>query len=52
MFPSSQIILSPENPGRFTQWFDWYNQERFHQNLDNQTPNEVYWQYTTIHQAA
>ena len=35
-----------------TQWFDWYNQERFHQNLDNQTPNEVYWQYTTIHQAA
>ena len=35
-----------------TQWFDWYNQERFHQNLDNQTPNEVYWQHTTIHQAA
>ena len=35
-----------------TQWFGWYNQERFHQNLDNQTPNEVYWQYTTIHQAA
>ena len=35
-----------------TQWFDWYNQERFHQNLDNQTPNEVYWHYTTIHQAA
>ena len=35
-----------------TQWFDWYNQERFHQNLDNQTPNEVYWQYTAIHQAA
>lgn len=35
-----------------TQWFDWYNQERFHRNLDNQTPNEVYWQYTTIHQAA
>ena len=34
------------------QWFDWYNQERFHQNLDNQTPNEVYWQHTTIHQAA
>ena len=35
-----------------TQWFGWYNQERFHQNLDNQTPNEVYWQHTTIHQAA
>ena len=35
-----------------TQWFDGYNHERFHQNLDNQTPNEVYWQYTTIHQAA
>ena len=35
-----------------TQWFDWYNQERFHQNLDNQTPNEVYWQHTTIHQAS
>lgn len=35
-----------------TQWFDWYNQQRFHQSLDNQTPNEVYYQYTTIHQAA
>ncbi len=28
-----------------TQWFDWYNQERFHQRLDNQTPNEVYYQF-------
>ena len=35
-----------------SRWFDWYNQERFHQSLDNQTPNEVYYQYTTIHQAA
>ena len=35
-----------------TQWFDWYNQERFHQGLDNQTPNEVYYQYQAIHQAA
>jgi len=35
-----------------TQWFDWYNQQRFHQSLDNQTPNEVYYQYATIHQAA
>ena len=35
-----------------TYWFDWCNQERFHQNLDNQTPNEVYYQYKTIHQAA
>ncbi|PSJ15824.1 integrase core domain-containing protein [Nitrosomonas supralitoralis] len=26
-----------------TQWFGWYNQERFHQGLDNQTPNEVYY---------
>ncbi len=33
------------------QWFDWYNQERSHQGLDNQTPNEVYYQYKTIHQA-
>lgn len=33
-------------------WFDWYNQERFHQGLDNQTPDEVYYQYQTIHQAA
>ena len=35
-----------------TQWFDWYNQERFHQGLDNQTPNEVYYQYRSIHQVA
>ncbi|WP_176492754.1 IS3 family transposase [Nitrosomonas ureae] len=34
------------------QWFDWYNQERFHQGLDNQTPNEVYYQFQAIHQAA
>lgn len=34
------------------QWFNWYNQERFHQGLDNQTPNEVYCQYQAIHQAA
>jgi putative transposase len=24
------------------QWFAFYNQERFHQSLDNQTPDEVY----------
>lgn len=24
-------------------WFDWYNQERFHQSLDNLTPDEVYY---------
>jgi putative transposase len=23
-------------------WFDWYNEERSHQSLDYQTPNEVY----------
>jgi len=34
------------------QWFGWYNQERFHQSLDNQTPNEFYHQYQAIHQAA
>ncbi|MEK6736403.1 MAG: integrase core domain-containing protein [Pseudomonadota bacterium] len=34
------------------QWFDWYNQERFHQGLDNQTPNEVYYHYQETHQAA
>lgn len=35
-----------------SQWFDWYNQECFHQNLDDLTPNEVYYQYCAIHQAA
>lgn len=25
-------------------WFDWYNQERFHQGLNNQTTDEVYYQ--------
>ncbi len=25
-----------------TQYFDWYNQERSHQGLDDQTPDEVY----------
>ncbi len=26
-----------------TRWFDFYNQERFHQALDNLTPDEVYY---------
>lgn len=34
------------------QWFDWYNQERFHQSLDNLTPDEVYYQNQLIPQAA
>ena len=33
-------------------WFEWYNRERFHQGLDNLTPDEVYYQYQTISQAA
>ncbi len=28
-------------------YFDWYNAERSHQGLDDQTPNEVYWGGTT-----
>jgi len=35
-----------------THWFDWYNKERFHQGLDNLTPDEVYYPYQTISQAA
>ncbi len=34
------------------QWFDWYNQERFHQRLDNLTPDEVYYPHQAILQAA
>ena len=34
------------------QWFDWYNQERFHQGLDNLTPDEVYYPHQAILQAA
>ena len=33
-------------------WFKWYNQERFHQSLDNLTPDEVYYQNQAIPQAA
>ena len=33
-------------------WFDWYNQERFHQGLDKLTPNEVYYPYQSIPQTA
>jgi putative transposase len=33
-------------------WFEWYNQERFHQSLDNLTPDEVYYQNQVIPQAA
>jgi len=35
-----------------TQWFDWYNQERFHQGLDNATPDEIYYLNKDIQQAA
>ena len=31
---------------------DWYNQERFHQGLDNLTPDEVYYPHQAILQAA
>ena len=34
------------------QWFDWYNRERFHQSLDNRTPDEVYYACQTYLQAA
>ena len=33
-------------------WFEWYNQERFHQRLDNLTPDEVYCPHQAILQAA
>ncbi len=33
-------------------WFSWYNQERFHQSLDNMTPDETYYQKHAIPQAA
>ncbi|PTQ92623.1 integrase-like protein [Nitrosomonas nitrosa] len=35
-----------------TCWFDWYNQEHFHQGLNNQTPDEVYYQKLSRQQAA
>jgi putative transposase len=34
------------------QYFDWYNHERFHQSLENQTPDEVYYQTINSKQAA
>jgi len=34
------------------QWFGWYNRERFHQGLDNLTPDEFYYQNQTLFQAA
>jgi putative transposase len=33
-------------------WFNWYNRERFHQRLDDLTPDEVYYQNQAISQAA
>ena len=33
-------------------WFEWYNRERFHQGLDNLTPDEVYYPHQAILQAA
>ncbi|UJP04508.1 MAG: integrase core domain-containing protein [Nitrosomonas sp.] len=35
-----------------TQWFGWYNHERFHQSLNNQTPDEVYCHSKTMQQTA
>jgi putative transposase len=33
-------------------WFAWYNRERFHQGLNDLTPDEVYYQYRAIPRAA
>ncbi len=35
-----------------TRWFNRYNQERFHQGINNQTPDEVYYQKQSRQQAA
>ena len=35
-----------------TDWFQWYNQERFHQRLENLTPDEVYYADQALSQAA
>ncbi len=32
-------------------WLNWYNQERFHQNIDDLTPDEVYYQKNALSQA-
>jgi putative transposase len=33
-------------------WFEWYNQERFHQSLNSFTPDKVYYNYQRINQVA
>lgn len=33
------------------QWFEWYNQKRFHQALEYKTPNQVYYQDDCIENA-
>ena len=33
-------------------WFSWYNQERFHQSLNDLTPDEVYFAQRVLAQAA
>jgi putative transposase len=33
-------------------WFAFYNRDRFHQSLDNQTPDEVYCEYSHPQTAA
>lgn len=33
-------------------WFNWYNQERPHQALNYQTPDQVYWQSLKINKDA
>ncbi|MCW5599115.1 MAG: integrase core domain-containing protein [Nitrosomonas sp.] len=40
----TQAFANLKAGNRLTCWFDWYNQERFHQGLNNQTPDEVYYQ--------
>lgn len=33
-------------------WFQYYNQERFHQSLENWTPNEIYYKKQVLEKAA
>ncbi|UVS62913.1 MULTISPECIES: integrase core domain-containing protein [Nitrosomonas] len=50
--PTREFNNLKEIKQNLSTWFEWYNQERFHQSLDRLTPDEIYYSDPRIDRVA